>query len=43
MVSVMVPHVAEEDLEPVVDEDAEGAEGETEAEGAESSEGSEEE
>lgn len=43
VVSVMVPHVAEEDLEPVVDEDAEGAEGETEAEGAESSEGSEEE
>ena len=40
VVSVMVPHVAEEDLEPVVDEDAEG---ETEAEGAESSEGSEEE
>lgn len=45
VVSVMVPHVAEEDLEPVVDEDAEGAEGETEAEGedAESSESSEEE
>lgn len=42
VVSVMVPHVAEEDLEPVVDEDAEG-ETETEAEGAESSEGSEEE
>ena len=43
VVSVMVPRVAEEDLEPVADEDAEGAEGETEAEGAESSEGSEEE
>ena len=42
VVSVMVPHVAEEDLEPVVDEDAEG-ETETEAEGAESPEGSEEE
>jgi large subunit ribosomal protein L25 len=45
VVSVMVPRVAEEDLEPVVaDEDEESAEGEAAAgEDAESSEGSEEE